>query len=61
MIIQVLQRSVVTHLRQGGRFYYQFLLQFTSECKRERTIKIGQSLPKLAQIVCMGVFLTRGV
>ena len=32
------------------------LLQFISECNSERIVKIGQSLPKLAQKVCVDVF-----
>ena len=39
----------------------RLLLQFIRECNSERIIKIGQSFPKLAQKVCLGVFFTHGV
>jgi len=53
--IQVSQGNAATHLRRGGKFYCLFV-QFSSECRSERIIKIGLHSPQLSQKDCVGVF-----
>ena len=48
-------------MRRGGKFYSVLFLQFISECRTERIIKIGPRSPKLSQKDCVGVLLTHGV
>ena len=57
--IQVSQGSAATYLKRGGIFFH-LLLQFISECKSERIIKIDPRSPKLSGRLCR-VFFIHGV